>query len=304
MEDAARQLLRALRGGRSQVAFSRRLGYAGNPVAKWEGGHRFPTAAETLRAAAVVGIDVPAAMAAFHPEAARAAEQPGDGRWLSALMGDTSRRDLARRAGLSVQAVGRILRGDAQPRLPAWLALVQAATGRVVELVGQLVDVTAVPCLAEQAALLQQVRHLAFAEPWIPGVLAVLEAQGQRADPDPGTVARALGVPDEVAQELLARLVASGALAWLTSDAPAVDMAPTAEEHQRLRAHWARVASERVLAASGDDLFSYNVFAVSREDLSRIRELQRAFFREVRGIVADSRPEVAAFLTVFTGTLE
>ena len=50
MELAARQLLRALRGKRSQVAFSRRLGYRGNPIADWEAGRRTPTAQEMLRA--------------------------------------------------------------------------------------------------------------------------------------------------------------------------------------------------------------------------------------------------------------
>jgi hypothetical protein len=33
---AARQLLRAMRGRRSQVAFARRLGYRSNPITDWE----------------------------------------------------------------------------------------------------------------------------------------------------------------------------------------------------------------------------------------------------------------------------
>jgi hypothetical protein len=41
----------------------------------------------------------------------------------------------------------------------------------------------------------------------------------------------------------------------------------------------------------GAGLFAYNLFTVSLADLERIRELQRAFFRELRAIVAASRPE-------------
>ena len=51
-----------MRGKRSQVALSRRLGYRGNVVAKWEGGSRSPTFGEMLRACARIGIDVPGAL--------------------------------------------------------------------------------------------------------------------------------------------------------------------------------------------------------------------------------------------------
>ena len=64
-ELVARQVLRAIRGRRSQVAFSRRLGYRGNAVADWEAGRRFPTAARFLEACERAGIDVAGALYAF-----------------------------------------------------------------------------------------------------------------------------------------------------------------------------------------------------------------------------------------------
>ena len=51
IERIARGLLRELRGRRSQVQWSRRLGYRSNVAYAWESGRRWPTAAETLRAA-------------------------------------------------------------------------------------------------------------------------------------------------------------------------------------------------------------------------------------------------------------
>lgn len=77
MEIVARQFLRAVRGARSQAAFSRKLGYRGNPVADWEAGRRFPTAEEALRACERVGIDVHAAFHRFHPVAAPALGEQG-----------------------------------------------------------------------------------------------------------------------------------------------------------------------------------------------------------------------------------
>ena len=70
MEVVARQLIRAIRGHRSQEAFSRRLGYSSNPVADWEAGRRYPTAAETLRACRLAQIDVAAAFQRFSAQEA------------------------------------------------------------------------------------------------------------------------------------------------------------------------------------------------------------------------------------------
>ena len=62
----AREFLTELRGKRSQVAWSRRLGYRSNVAYAWESGRRWPTAAETLRACARARIDVPAALTRFY----------------------------------------------------------------------------------------------------------------------------------------------------------------------------------------------------------------------------------------------
>lgn len=62
----ARELVRAVRGHRSQIAFSRLIGYASNVVASWESGRRFPTAAEFFRAAERAGLAVRGALARFY----------------------------------------------------------------------------------------------------------------------------------------------------------------------------------------------------------------------------------------------
>lgn len=52
------ELLRALRGRRSQTAFSKRLGYKSNIAQRWESGHSLPTAASFLTCCMRLGIDV------------------------------------------------------------------------------------------------------------------------------------------------------------------------------------------------------------------------------------------------------
>ena len=56
---------------------------------------------------------------------------------------------------------------------------------------------------------------------------------------------------------------------------------------------------ERRLLRGVEGTYSYNLYSVSRADLERIQELHRAYFRELRRIVADSQPsECIALATV------
>jgi hypothetical protein len=61
----ARQLVRELRGRRSQEHLSRRLGYRSNALYTWEAGQAFPTASRSFELAARVGVDLPAGLARF-----------------------------------------------------------------------------------------------------------------------------------------------------------------------------------------------------------------------------------------------
>ena len=133
MDDPARQFLRALRGSRSQVAFSRRLGYRSNVAGEWEAGRRSPTAREVLRACHRVGVNVADALARFHPVQVAVGPHHEDfiGLWLSSLVGGGSAASLARRSGHSRHQIGRWLSGRAQPRLPDFFQVVDAVTGRV-----------------------------------------------------------------------------------------------------------------------------------------------------------------------------
>jgi transcriptional regulator with XRE-family HTH domain len=61
----AAEWVRALRGRRSQSAFSRRLGYSNSVVHRWEAGRAWPTAARMLVACEANGRDVGSAYPAF-----------------------------------------------------------------------------------------------------------------------------------------------------------------------------------------------------------------------------------------------
>jgi transcriptional regulator with XRE-family HTH domain len=297
----ARDLLVALRGRRSQVAWSRRLGYRSNVAYAWESGHRSPTAAETFRAARRAGVDLAQAFTSFYGrpppwiDELDPASPEAVARFLDDLRGSASITDLARRSGLSRYSLSRWLAGLTQPRLAEFLALVEAASVRMVDLLAVLVDPATLPSVAELWTRVEARRRGAYELPWTQAMLRALELEAYQALPahQPGWVAARLGLPPEEEERCLAYLADTGQIRerdgrWQV-EALAVDTRRQPDLGQRLRAHWTRVAAERIERGAPGQ-FSYNVFTVSEADFERIRELHLAYFHALRAIVAESQP--------------
>jgi transcriptional regulator with XRE-family HTH domain len=308
VQAAASQFLRAVRGRRSQIAFARRLGYRGNPITDWENGRRSPTAGEVFRACERVGIDASAAFARFHPAPPPPPNSGSEGlcAWLVHARGSTPIGELAKRCGRSRFAVARWLSGEAQPRLPDFFELVDAITGRLHDLVAELVPIDAVPALLPRYRAATAAKRLAFEEPWTEAVLRVMETVAYQAlsTHEDGFVAERLGIDRGHEQRCIEQLVAAGILRkehdrYAVSGALSVDTRADPEAVRQLMEHWSAVALSRFGAGQKTDLFAYNLLSVSHADLSRIRELLRGAYREIRSIVAASQPtETAALINL------
>ena len=301
MNALAAQLIRALRAERSQVQLSRWLGYQSNVITTWENGRRWPSGAELMRLAARTGVDVPAAWADFYrapPDwlaAVDTTRPDGLARVLADLRGGQSIAALADRAGLSRHAVSRALSGKAELRLPEVLALIEACTLRLVDLIGALVDVHLVPEAARTWASLAQHREAAYAQPWTQAVLRALELADYRAlgGHSAAWLSARIGLPEDEVAGCVELLRAAGIVRWdgrrWVGSARSVDTRRDPATSLRLKGHWADVGLSR-LRGGNPGLFSYNVFCVSDADLVRLRALHRQYFQQLRAIVAESEP--------------
>jgi transcriptional regulator with XRE-family HTH domain len=296
---AASQFLRALRGRRSQRALAKRLGYRANPITDWEHGRRFPRADEALRAAHLTGVDVRGAFAGFHRAPLN---EPNPGvyelpAWLTALVGSTTTVDLARRAGSSRFALRRWLTGQARPRLPDFFRVVDAATGRLPDLVAQLVAIDEVPALLERHRASEAARLAAYDAPWTEAVLRVLESTDYRrlSKHEPGWIAQRLGIAIEHEQRSLAllrqlRVVRRSRGLYRPVQDSSVDTRGDAERVNALLEHWSGVGRQRIATRRQHDLFAYNVCSLSHADYERVVTLLRSTFREIRSVLSSSAP--------------
>jgi transcriptional regulator with XRE-family HTH domain len=304
-ETLARQLIRTLRGKRSQVALSRRLGCHSNVLYAWESGRRWPTAATFLRLAQLVRVPLSERLGEFLgglPPALSAAdwaEPSATAALLEHLRGGTTIVELARRVGTNRVSVSRWLKGSAEPRLPDFLRMIEGASLRLLDFIAVFTSPAELPEASAAWQVLEAQRRVAYELPWSHAVMRVLELEDYRALPahEPGWIAARLGIPREEEQRCLDALAASHLIRrrrqhWIVTQVLAVDTRRNPEAGRSLKRHWAAVGQQRLpeLEPSGEDLFSYNLFTIAERDWPSFRELHIAYYQELRHLVASSNP--------------
>lgn len=308
-----RQLVRALRGKRSQPALSRRLGYRSNVLYTWESGRREPSASELFRIVARTGGEPDNAFASFPVELADVdlREPEGITALLDQLRGEARIVDVAKRCRVSRYTAARWMSGRAEPRASELLLLIEALTFRAIDFVTALAPPSKLPEIASAWQELRTRREVAFTHPWSQAILRQLEtrAYAKLARHRTGWLAERLGISRQEETESLAALTAAGLVRWdgqrWMTEPVAVDTSMATEaERRRLKLHWVD-AGRRRLEAGGDGLFSWSVVAVSREDYEKLRALHVRYMHALRQIVDASHPsEVVAVANVQLFALE
>ena len=297
-----RQLVKALRGRRSQLSLSRRLGFSTNVLYAWESGRSAPMVTQFLHMAERSGIDTRQATSRFYVKPplwlTTLKEYPsrsGVAAFLKNQRGQMSLVDLAERSGISRFTLSRWFKGSAEPRLPDFLTILEHTTRRVTDWVSLFADPELLPALEQTWKRDQAVRAATYELPWTQAVLRALELRAYAELPEhrPGWLATRLGIEPSAEQRALELLASTGQIQWLGEkwrvlSEGAVDLRrdPTAAKTQR--AFWTSVAAARAKKAEG--MFAYNVCGISESDLRKLTQMQREFLQAARLLIAKSHP--------------
>jgi transcriptional regulator with XRE-family HTH domain len=301
-ERLASELVRKLRGARSQPALSRRLGYHANVVYLWESGRRFPPASGLFRLAARSQLE-PTLLARWLGAAAPALlpswSARHTGQLLSLLAPGVLASELSRSLGVDRGTVARWLSGRTEPRLPVLLRLVDKVSHRLVELIELFCDPAQLPVLASLYRDLKAQERLAYDAPSSHLVMRALELDAYQALPrhQPGLIAAATGLTLAEEEHYLSALKQAGQVRrdraglYRVARVLTLDTRRDPERNRRLKRHFAAAALARLetLPSPARSLFSYNLFCASRADLEQIRELHVEYFERMRRIVAASK---------------
>lgn len=306
------ELVRAMRGTRSQAALSRWLGFRTNVVYTWESGRSEPTVLQLFQLAARTGIEPRGALERFyrHQPAWLSKASELSRREVSALLeqerGGVPIIQIARDTGISRHSLARYLRAEADIRLSDFLSVLDHCSRRLLDFLALWIDPNQLPTASAAWRRQQSSRRAAYERPWSHAVLRCLELDLEQGSTElrelPGLIARRLGIDPEEVEQCLVLLEQSQQIRqegqrWIVDATRAVELSADREAAQKLAAWWVAVAAERATQRRG--MFAYNLCSVSSADLQRIAELQRDTLRQIRNIVAQSKPaERVALISV------
>jgi hypothetical protein len=138
---------------------------------------------------------------------------------------------------------------------------------------------------------------VAYDAPWSHAVLHALELDAYRkARPSQASavLAAALGVTAVEVESGLLALAESGQIRrargkWHVERVLALDTSADPERSRTLKHAWTAVAADRLQRGVPGN-YGYSVFAVSREDLGKLKELQLQYVRAMQSLIAASAP--------------
>ena len=299
-ERVSRELVEALRGRRSRLGLSRRMGYRSNIVRRWEAGECFPTAAAFLQACSRLRPQTARIFAGFFQrvpdwwEVSAGFTPAAIAAFLSDLRGKTPIGSIANRTGFNRFSVGRWFTGKAEPRLPEFLCLVEACSRRMLDLIAGIVNPADLPSMKDDWQRLTAARQAAYEVPWSHAVLRALELDRSARGRTSHFIAQRLGIDVSQVVSGLSALERTGQIrkvgrAWRVDHVLSVDTSGDPQGARQLKVAWAEVALERLRAGHRGN-FGYSLFAVSRRDLRRLRDLHLEYVRAMQSLIAESSP--------------
>jgi hypothetical protein len=150
---------------------------------------------------------------------------------------------------------------ESLPRLPQFLELVDASTGRVQDWVAELVEIEQVPALAMRYRAAHAAKQLAFDAPWTEAILRALETPSYAAlaQHEASWISQLLGLSEPEIRRCLDLLDQAGLVRW--NGTRYAELKPLTVDTRggkgalhALKAHWARVAAQRAAEPRKGDL--------------------------------------------------
>lgn len=297
-QDIIKQILKAIRGKRSQLALSRKLGFNYNQVYRWEKGLVRISWKEFVALCRGCKARVDEAFSATYLNMSDAEDSAS---LVAALIGDHKLRDVAERSGYSRFLLSRWRAGKTTPSLEQVLDLWQIFDGRLIDFFSHLGIINELPSLNQMRQRQAAFNKLLNEFPYTGMILWILEAKAAKlALPQAAAMtAKALRVTTAEVSELLERLLSIGIIkvhkghySIVPSQISTLSLdSSTAKNIRRFWLQRALVALEsyKTPPQKGDPLFGYLEFNVNRQQLELIHNKYFDFYQEILNIVQQDK---------------
>jgi transcriptional regulator with XRE-family HTH domain len=302
----ARQLAAAVRGDRSPMLLSRKLGFRGNQLRRWESGERRVTWDDFVALCEICTVPIGEAI----ERVLSVKDGTRDGAAIcERLIGGATQTKVSQVTGISRFTILRWFSRKSRPALADVLAVVHACQFLALEFIAALVEIEKVP-EANREYIARQARKQAYYRfPIGPAVLCCLQLEEYKALPahQPGYVARKLLITDEEEAAALAELERVGKIVLRDGRyAVTAEQLELTDSHEIRafcafwldRAAWMMRSLDHPFPAVNCGL---DVYATNRKTAARIKEEYRIYFQKVRALLAQDegpRDSVCVFNSV------
>jgi len=303
LETVVRELLRSLRGKRSQLALSRRLGYSFNQVGKWESGHTKIRWDEFVRLSGLCKSPLDQALTNHYKYKGTAANCDAI---IKNLIGSERVSTIAKKTGFSRHSLAKWLKKSAFPTVPEMfrlLLLYRGGDDHLVSFIGSLVSsIDELPSIAPEYRQRVKQIELSYQHPWLAAVKDCLSLQSyQRLEKHrEGFVSRCLRISTAEEKMALDFLTEVGVLTFskgkyqvtgkkLMFQENILDKEKDIEGNFRLREYWWSQALNHLISrpAWSSLTFAFQTFTVSESAFRKIRALSVQYFSDVTKIIEE-----------------
>lgn len=286
------QLLRAIRGKKSQTYLSRKLKFRGNQVFRWESNERAISWPNFVKLCKASDCDLPTALSKVFGYRGK----PDDfAQLFSQLIGDIKISEVAETLKCSRFAVSRWVRGQSQPDLEYFLMLTHHYSFALFEFLELLVDVNEIPVVQKEYNKRKLQKEIHYRYPIVDAFLTCCELDEYKNATQglSGFFSKKLGISIDEEDEIIRALRQAGivqikANGKIEMKSERLDLRGSEQGAQSIRQFWLNRALEHVKTKpmqNTNSSFGTIVLPSNREAAAKIKEEYYEFYHRVRAIL-------------------
>jgi len=291
IQQVKKEVLRSVRGKKSQTYVNRKLGFSYNQVSRWESGLIEISWIDFVKICVICRCNLEQALT----EVFNFREHPSDYKKLiEFLLDEMKRKDLESQVGFSPYRLRKWFRGQVSPDLSDFLKIFDSISHLLTDFVEALGISEGVPSL--HAALALKARQLSLHRelPFIGAFMHAMELSdyAKLSRHKAGVLARLVGIQADQEGLALQRLQEARVIEMkkgkFVSLPLHLDLRGDFASFKSTRQYWLKRSLERVQAmtkSSKENLFGYLVFATSKTAQKEIVEKYLQFLADIRFIV-------------------
>lgn len=286
----SQDLLRGVRGRRSQDYVNRKLGFSGNQVYRWEKGLRFIDWSDFVRVCALLDKDLEGIFRIQFGYREKSLESP---QVVRHLLGSMKTPEAVRATGFSRSVLTKWMKGTTSPQLHQILKLLENPNRLLLPFVRELLGTVEIESLSKYEAQVQRMKDLYYREPVVAGLVAFLETSRFRDKKDfARRMAGVFRMDGARIENLLREMISLGIVEEAEFPAGAkirsVDIRGSFEGALGMRRFWfghvAR-ALDDLRPRDEDHLFPFFIFSVSEEGSRKLREAHYRYASQLKAII-------------------